>query len=53
VANPDLCDAIGYGPTYDVCDSDWPSAYPNHEGVMISREDLRGKALMISLNQFG
>jgi glucose/arabinose dehydrogenase len=53
VSNPDLCDAIGYGPVYDVCDSDWPHAYPNHEGVMISREDLRGKALMISLNQFG
>lgn len=49
----ELCDAIGYGPTYDVCDTDWPNAYPNQDGVMMEREDFRGKILMIALEQFG
>jgi glucose/arabinose dehydrogenase len=52
-ADEDFCNTIGHGPTLGLCSNDWPHPYPNQDGVELTLADFRGRAVMLSFEQFG
>jgi len=55
-ATTDLCDDIGYGDPYsdyEVCVGDGPRSYPDQNNRLWSMNDFRGRAVLMSLMQYG
>jgi hypothetical protein len=55
-ATADLCDDIGYGDQfsdYEVCVGDGPRSYPDQNNRLWTMNDFRGRAVLMSLMQYG
>ncbi|MEW5806868.1 MAG: PQQ-dependent sugar dehydrogenase [Acidobacteriota bacterium] len=49
----EICNAIGWGETLGKCTNDWAHTYPDQDGNMRSIHEFRGKAVFITMMQYG